>query len=314
MIARRRLLPLLLLALGTFTARAADVVYPTGSQIGLVPPPGMEMSTTFFGFQDRANEAGIVLVVFPPQAYAELEKTINSEALQKQGMTFETREPMAVPSAKAFLVIGRQEVDKVKLRKWMLVASFPTLTALVTVQIPDAARTHYPDDVVRATLQTLAMRSSIPAAEQLGLLPFKVGDISGFSITGVIPGRALMLGDLKPDAPTASSETQMLIAAIPGGPTHAADRDQFAREVLASVSILRSTRVTGSEPLRMGGLPGYQIFANAKDPKSGAELTVVQWLRFGTGGFLQFVGVAHTDTWQEAYPRFRSVRDGIETR
>ncbi len=54
--------------------------------------------------------------------------------------------------------------------------------------------------------------------------------------------------------------------------------------------------------------------ATAQDVNTGADVTVVQWLRFGGGAYLQLVGIARTDAWREAYQRFRSVRDGIESR
>jgi hypothetical protein len=44
------------------------------------------------------------------------------------------------------------------------------------------------------------------------------------------------------------------------------------------------------------------------------DLTVVQWLRFGGGAYLQVVGISRVDAWQTAYPRFRTVRDSIEPR
>ena len=31
--------------------------------------------------------------------------------------------------------------------------------------------------------------------------------------------------------------------------------------------------------------------AEAKDARSGADVMVVQWLRFGSGGFMQMIGV-----------------------
>ena len=71
-------------------------------------------------------------------------------------------------------------------------------------------------------------------------------------------------------------------------------------------------RITTSEPLRIGGQAGHQIIAEGKHPASGANVTVVQWLRFGGGGYLQMVGLAKTDAWLEAYQRFRTVRDSIE--
>jgi hypothetical protein len=38
---------------------------------------------------------------------------------------------------------------------------------------------------------------------------------------------------------------------------------------------------------------------------------VVQWLRFGSGGFLRMIGVARADTWTEMFGRLRSVRDSV---
>ena len=49
-----------------------------------------------------------------------------------------------------------------------------------------------------------------------------------------------------------------------------------------------------------------------KDASGTAPLTVVQWLRFGGGAYMQMIGIARTDAWKDAYPRFRTVRDGIE--
>ena len=54
--------------------------------------------------------------------------------------------------------------------------------------------------------------------------------------------------------------------------------------------------------------------AQARDPSGTTSLMAVQWLRFGGGGYLQIVGLARMDAWQEAYPRLRAVRDGIEPR
>jgi len=46
----------------------------------------------------------------------------------------------------------------------------------------------------------------------------------------------------------------------------------------------------------------------------GTSLKVVQWLRFGGGGYIQVVGIAPVEAWPDSYPRFRAVRDGIAPR
>ena len=313
----RWLLVLFMLALGALPATAAELNYPPGSRIGLAPPPGLVLSKTFFGYEDPSNSVAMMLVALPPQAYADLDASVTAETLKRQGVTVETREALPLPSGKAFLVVGRQEVDNVKIRKWILVASSPTLTGFVTVQMPETATALYPDAAIRASLATLAFRAAVPVDEQLGLLPFKVSELSGFRIAGVIPGRAVMLSDAPagaPGSPDSTNEPHIFAAIAPGGPAQSADRDTFAREVFATLPNIREIRVTTSEPLRMAGQQGHQILANAKDASGTSPLTVVQWLRFGGGGYMQIVGIARADAWKDAYPRFRSVRDGIEGR
>src|SRR5262249_53724576 len=162
------------LAVGAVPTAAADVAYPPGSRIGLAPPPGMVTSKNFFGYEDPENNAAIILLALPPQAYADLDKSISADALKQQGLTFETREEMPLSTGKAFLVLGHHEVDNTKIRKWILVAASSGLTALVTAQIPEAAKAVYPDAAVRAALATLAIRNTVPVEEQLSLVPFKV--------------------------------------------------------------------------------------------------------------------------------------------
>jgi hypothetical protein len=312
-----RLLTVLALALGATQARAADTAYPPGSRIGLAPPAGMVTSKSFFGYEDPNNNAAIILLALPAQAYADLDKSVTADALKRQGVTLETREDVPLSIGKAFLVTGHQEVENNKIRKWIFVAGSSTLTALVTVQIPEAAKALYPDAAIRAALTTLAIRDSVPVDEQLGLLPFKVNELAGFRVGGVVPGRAVMLSDAPADAPgplDTRLEPHIFVAISPGAPMQTADRDAFARDVFATVPNLRDIRITTSEPLRIGGQQGHQIVAEARDPTGTNALTVVQWLRFGGGAYLQMIGIARTDGWKDAYPRFRSVRDGIEAR
>jgi hypothetical protein len=273
----------------------------------------MGTSTNFFGFEDLNASAAIILAALPAEAYAELERTMTADALKTQGIVFEKREPMSLASGKAFLVIGHQQLDKTTVRKWILIASSPALTAVVTTQIPDPARNIYSDDVIRAALSTLAVRSTVPVDEQLSLLPFKISDLAGFAIGGILPGRAVVLGD-PPGEAAAGPAPHIVVSVGAGGPAQTSDRDDFAREIFATIPNVRDGRVTSSEPLRIIGQPGHQIMAQARDPTGTVDLTVVQWLRFGGGGYLHMVGIARVDGWQAAYPRFRAVRDSIEPR
>ena len=311
----------LTLAIQTVPARADEVIFPVGSRVGLVPPPGMVASKTFDGFADPAKDAAILIAVLPAEAYAQIEKVIESDALKKQGVTVDKREPMQLSFGKGILLVGRQVSEKAHFKKWLLVASANDLTAMVTIQVPDPDSA-YSDRALRAALATLAVRAKVPEEEELSLLPFSVGDLAGFHVDDVLRGRAVMLRDASAAA-DAGKETRketnprgfdarMLIAAVPGGPSEADQRADFARLMFNEIGGIRQVRITMSEPLRIGGQAGFQTMAEAQDVRSGADVRVIQWLRFGGGGYLQMVGVGGADSWTTVLARLRTVRDSVE--
>ena len=312
---------LVLLLLAT-PARAADPQFPPGSRVGLVPPDGMVMSDKFDGFADPGKDAAILITVLPASAYSQIQKNLDTTALKKKGVNIEKREPITLSSGKGYLFVGRQVADRTRYRKWLLVLATDDLTTLVTVQAPmDDA--NYSDRAVRAALATLTVREKVPEAEELRLLPFAIGDLAGFHVEGVLRGRVVVLGDTRAGIPEdlskgtlqiESPDTRLLIAAVPGGPADPSDHANFARLSFNEIAGIRDIRITMSEPLRIGGQSGYQTMAEAKDARTGADLMVVQWLRFGGGGFLQMVGVSSADHWTSVLARLRTVRDSIELR
>jgi hypothetical protein len=376
---------LLLSLVVAMPSRAAEPAFPPGSRIGLVPPTGMVISDAFAGFADPEKNAAILIATLPAAAYSQLDKTLDTEELRKQGISLEKREPMRLDAGKGFLLTGRQMAGKERYRKWLLVLAAGDITALVSVQVPESD-TAYPNNIVRTALATLAVRQKVPEQEQLGLLPFTVGDLAGFRVDAVLPGRALVLSaaaaetpkdaskeseeapkepkeakdpkeaakdtskeapkepkeakdskdapketskeaskapkeakdskeaakDSSKEAAARSFDARLLIAAAPGGPAVAADRGSFARTSFAEIGGIRDVRITMSEPLRIGGQSGYQTMAEAKDTRSGADVMVVQWLRFGSGGFLQMTGIARADAWTSTLSRLRAVRDSVQ--
>jgi hypothetical protein len=292
-------------------ARAADPIFPIASRVGLVPPAGMVVSKGFVGFEDVAKDSAILIAAQPPAAFPEIEKSLATDALKKNGITVDSREEMKFDFGQGTLVVGKQTADKTRYRKWLLNVQTNDLTALVNVQVPEQ-ETAYPDETIRAALATLAVRTTIPDAEKLSLLPFTLSDLAGFHIENVLPGRAVMLIDTPDGVPTDNFDPRMFVAAFDGGPTEKDDHAQFARMTFGQIVGIKDVQITMSEPLRIGGQSGFQTTAQAKDMKTGDDIMVAQWLRFGTGGFMQMIGMAKADVWTTALTRLRAVRDGIQ--
>jgi hypothetical protein len=320
--ARLGLVAVLVLATIAGPARAAQPVapiFPLGSLIGLVPPTGMTASTTFPGFVDPEKNAGIVINALPAGAYADMEKTLTDDALKQRGITIEKRESLQLSIGKGELVVGTQLApDKAPYRKWLLLVPTNGVTVAVTVQAAKSDTT-YSDSVVRAALATLAMRPKVPDAEFLRLLPFTVGDLAGFHIGNIIPGRALLLVDA-PNTPHLVAtgalpelefNARVIINAAPGGPSDPDQRATLARDAFRTIEGIKDIHITMAEPVRIDDHEAFETVASAKDSSTGGNLMVIQWLRFGGGAFLQMVGISRADIWDSELSRMRTMRDSV---
>ncbi|HLH88144.1 MAG TPA: hypothetical protein VKX28_06775 [Xanthobacteraceae bacterium] len=295
-------------------AQAADPVFPGASHVGLVVPAGLKPSTTFRGFVDPDVNASVLILEVPPPVYSKLEAEMSAEGLKKQGMTEEKRETVTLNSGKALIVVGDQAVGDKTLHKWVMLASGTEMGALIAVQLPAEAKAKYPDAEVRAMLMTLVMRASVPIDEQLKLVPVVFGDLSGLRPFRVLGNSSVFLTEGPADPKDVAAQPLLIVSVAPGGPEQDSDRANFARQVLFSMGDFKDLRIVGTDIIRLDNLPTYEIQAEAKDAKTDAALKVVQWIRFGHGALLRFLGIAPTAAWSEAFPKFRAVRDGVKPR
>src|SRR5690348_1497798 len=120
-------------------AQGAEPIFPLGLRIGLVPPPGLVASTTFQGFEDREHSVAMILTEMPPDAYGAMEQTFTVDALKAKGIEAEQRQDVTLKDGRGFIVVARQQAGGAIVRKWLLIAGTSTLTAVITLQVPEAA-------------------------------------------------------------------------------------------------------------------------------------------------------------------------------
>lgn len=298
-----------LIALGP--ALAAEAVFPKGSQIGLTPPGDLMPSTRFPGFEDPDRKVTISMLQMPMAAYADIERSIFTN--NQVGLTDVKRESFPFQSGIGFLITARGQENGAGVHKWFLVASglgpqFPDLAMVIKVEVPDAASAVYSDAVIRKALASVAFRSP-PMEEQLSLLPIKFRELTGFRIMRVVANDGAIL--IEGPSQDMIKNPYMIVSLGRGGPENPDDRARFARELLSSAP-LRDIVVTFAEAMRIDGRPGYEVRAKATG-YDGKPLALVQWLRFGGGGYLRIIGAVHQESWDQLFPRFRAVRDGIDS-
>jgi hypothetical protein len=175
--------------------------------------------------------------------------------------------------------------------------------------VPETARAVYSDAVIRQALASVTFRP-MPIQEQLGLLPFKLGQLAGFRVMQVLAQGGVILTEGPTD--DLSKQPYVIVSIGQGSPEQPDDRARFARDLLSSAP-LRDIRVQSADTMRIGGLPGYEIRAQAKG-LNDEPIMVAQWLRFSGGNFLRVIGIGRKDDWDALFTRFRALRDGIDLR
>src|SRR5262249_18068709 len=161
------------------------------------------------------------------------------------------------------------------------------------------------DAILRDTFKTISVRKEIPDSEKLSILPYKFNDLSGFRVLRTAGDGSAILTEGPKDSIQNVEQPFMLVGVKLGQVPKPEERDNFARTVFSGAPGLKDLKITRSEALRIGQAPAWEIMAEAKDAESGADLNVVQWLRFGENGHLQILAVARRADWQKVYPHLR---------
>ena len=299
-------------AFGASAAFADEPVYPPGSRIGLVPPPGMTVSRTFQGFEDRPRGAAIILTELSLQSFEKVALDFEPDAMKAGGMETISRETMPLQRGDARLVIARQAGSGAPVYKWALLTRAADMTVIVLATLPEAARDAYPDAALRAAFSSVIVRAKLTSDEMLAVLPYRLTDLGGFRLMRTTPDGTAVLTFGPNDTPLPVEQPYFSIAWRAVEPPPPAERDSFARRALLSFGARPDLRIVGSEAIRIGGAPGHEIVTESKDDRTGDDLMSVQWLLFGGSGVVQMFGIARKDQWAHVMPQMRALRDGFQ--
>jgi hypothetical protein len=289
---------------------AAEVVFPPGSRIGLAPPPDMDVSQRFTGFESRARNSVITAVEMPPEAFKELSAGLTADNLKKQGLTITSRETFKVAGGDAVLVEGEQSGGPAPVRKWLLVVEDPTMTAFLIGQKLSGGEADSGREM-RDALRSISIREPRTLDEQVSALPFRLGDMAGFRVVRIMGGNSVLLTEGANDTIRDVEQPVLVVAQSTAVPPRD-QRDAFARAALRSNNTLKEMTIERSQSFRQRGADWHEIVARAVDISSGRPVIVTQALRFAPDHYLRVLGMVRAEARDTTLSRFRAVSDGIE--
>ena len=266
------------------SAFAADPVFPQGARVGMTPLVGLNKARSFIGFETEDQGVKVLIADLPAEAYGEVANAFKAVPGGIGGIKPESIETAA---GLAYYTVENAKDGATSVRRYSMILPGPTFSGYVAVQVPENAARIYTDDAVRQMFATAVIRNEVPVEEQLGLMPFKVSELSSFKNVRILaPGAALILsdGDEKTGFETAPF---MIIGMIGSTAASPDDRGRFAQQIATTIPGVRDGRITMSEPVRIDGQPGYETRIDATSGKDNTPVTIVQWLRFGSNSAMR---------------------------
>ena len=300
-----------LLLVAACPAFAADPIFPPGVRVGMTPLVGLVRAKSFVGFETEDQGVKVLVTELPAEAYGEVKNAFKANPAGTGGIKPESIETAA---GVAYYTAESARDASGNVRRYSMILPGGTFSGYVAVQVPENATKIYTDEAVRQMFASAVIRKEVPVEEQLGLMPFKITELSDFkNIRTLAPGAAVILAD--GDETTGFEPAPfMLIGLIGSTPAQPEDRGRFAQQAATTIPGVRDARITMSEPIRIDGMPGYETRIDATSGKDNTAVTVVQWLRFGGSNAFRIIGSAPREQWPKAFPRFRAVRDGVQPR
>jgi hypothetical protein len=277
----------------------------------MTPLVGLSRARTFVGFETEDQSVKVLVAELPPEAYTEVMNAFKADPGGAGGIKPESIETAA---GLAYYTVENAKDPTGNVRRYSMILPGGAFAGYVAVQIPENAGKIYTDDAVRQMFASAVVRKEVPLEEQLGLLPFKLSELSGFkNVRTLTVGSAIIMAD-GDETSGFEAAPYMVISIMPSAPAQPEDRDRFSQQAATSIPGVRSARITMSESVRIDSTPGNETRVDGISGKDNTPVTVVQWLRFNGPTSLRIIGSAPRDEWSKAFPRFRAVRDGIQPR
>jgi hypothetical protein len=279
----------------------------------MTPLVGLAPAKAFAGFETEDHGVKVLIAELPAAAYDEVKNAFKTNSFP--GPNPIKPESLQTAAGEGFYTAESAKDGDTAVRRYSMILPGDAFSGYVAMQVPENETKIYSDDAVRQMFATAVVRKEVPVEEQLGLLPFKITELGAFKkVRTLAPGSTILLADGTEETGIEASSF-MVIGVIASAPTQPEDRGRFAQQAAGQIPGLRDGRITMSEPLRIDGAPGYETRVEATSGKANIPVTVVQWLRFGSGNqALRIIASTPREEWSKAFPRFRAVRDGIQPR
>jgi hypothetical protein len=282
-----------LLAVGAPWPASAALQQAPNSRVILDLTPDYTPSPLFSGFQNDATGVSYVILEAPVAEYDKMAQGFTPEELAKRGITDVERGTLPRTDPHIYMRAA-QKSEAGSYAKFFVLFRTIDQTVLVSVNVPeglldDGAMRAADIEHVLATAHTTE-RPTVRDLYSLSYLgPFKeAGRLVGTSKVYTLDGR------LEPERAGVTRSAFMVAPSLDKRPVSEPNKQAVA--LLASLPGYRDIKPGAPRAIRIGGLDGVEVEADAVDTDDDKPVHLYQAMLLGAdGGYFRLIGIASAD-------------------
>jgi hypothetical protein len=277
------------------------ISFPTAG-VKLIRPDGFDPANLFNGFQQPSTKSSVMVTTIPG-SFAQLVSGFTAKQLQARGLRLKSKENVSIDGNPGLLINLTQTAYGNEFTKWVVIFGNDRVTKIVTAAFPTAHAGN-----LSARLKSVLLSAKLDATP-----PSASGSDVGFTIAASekvksVPGVGKMLAYTKDGIIPANSPADPLFIVTPSFSEMAiSDKRQFAIQRLLKISHTKIDSITATTAIKIDGLDGYEIVADAKDATSDTPLVIYQVMLFDDRSYILMQGLVGTKGRAEYLPAFQSM-------
>ncbi len=272
-----------------------------GTRVSLIPPPKMEQSPSFSGFQADSGQVSIMVTAIPA-SFEQLKVGFTEDALSSRGMELIDKQSLEGKEREALIMQIRQSQLGVTYLKYLLILEAEEETVLINGIYPEEDSAQW-----GMAIQEAVLSAQYDPEKNLDLLADSEFIVEHFEpqlqVTRNLARMLMFTPEGKID-PEAENQTLYMV----GPSMHQAlvlDQPGTTRKRLEELNF-NDIQIEEENEVEVGGIPGYEIIAHGVEPDGSPRNLYLMMLYPETGGYYVMVGITNQNP-EEYVPYFRKV-------
>lgn len=273
-----------------------------GTSVRLVAPEGFSPARQFPGFQRDDLQTSIAVTEMPGSA-ATMASGMTKQALADQGITLIASKPVSVGGRNALLVHLAQRVAETDYLKWMLVSGDENTTILIVGTFPRSAESAV-SAAVQASLLTASWNAEAVDDPLEGLL-FRVTPTSRLKLAQRMSNMILLTESGTVERQGPGDPLYIVGNSISSAGIH--NLPAFSEARARQTAQMKDVRNFKGQAVKVDGLDGYELLADAKDSRTGTPMSLYQVIVPDVTGYFIVQGLISAGRSDEVLPEFRRI-------